>query len=178
MTIIIKAKRNGFRRFGIAHSDQPTPYADAHFTKEQLKALLLEPQLILAYESDGPALDRELSDVHNPQAPAPQASGTLQEVLPQPPTSSTAPVGDAGGQLLVDAGASTDAESALVATAWDEAHLEDITRESAKRLAEADACWDEAHQEYANRDSAALLAAKVPAKAHKPKADKPKDDAK
>lgn len=178
MTFIITAKRNGFRRFGIAHSDQPTPYADDHFTEEQLKALLLEPQLILAYEPGGPALDRELSDVHNPQVPAPQASGALQEVLPQSSAPGTAPVGDAGGQLLVNAGASTDAGSALIATAWDEAHLEHIARESAKRLAEADACWDEAHQEYADRDAAALLAAKVPAKAHKPKADKPKDDAK
>ena len=176
MTVIITAKRNGFRRFGIAHSNQPTPYADDHFTKEQLKALLLEPQLILAYEPDGPALDRELSDVHNPQAPAPQASGTLQEVLSQSSAPSAAPVGDAGGQFLVNAGA--DAESALVADAWDEAHLEYFARESAKRLAEADGCWDEAHQEYADRDAAALLAAKAAAKAHKPKADKPKDDAK
>ncbi|WP_426111312.1 hypothetical protein [Pseudomonas sp. DSP3-2-2] len=176
MTIIITAKRNGFRRFGIAHSDQPTPYADDHFTEEQLKALLLEPQLIIAYKPGEP--DRELTDVHNSQVPAPQASSAPQEVLPQSPAPSTASIRDAGGQLLVDAGASTDAESALVATAWDEAHLEHIARESAKRLAEADACWDEAHQEYADRDAAALLPAKVPAKAHKPKADKPKDDAK
>ncbi|OIN43340.1 HI1506-related protein [Pseudomonas costantinii] len=52
MTIIIKAKHNGFRRCGIAHPSQPTKYADDFFTEEQLKALIKEPQLILAYEED------------------------------------------------------------------------------------------------------------------------------
>lgn len=52
MTIVIKAKHNGFRRCGIAHPSQPTKYADDFFTEEQLKALIKEPQLILAYEED------------------------------------------------------------------------------------------------------------------------------
>ncbi|NMY85887.1 hypothetical protein HBO07_10315 [Pseudomonas proteolytica] len=52
MTIVIKARHNGFRRCGIAHPSQPTKYADDFFTEEQLKALIKEPQLILAYEED------------------------------------------------------------------------------------------------------------------------------
>lgn len=74
MTIVIKAKHNGFRRCGIAHPSQPTKYADDFFTEEQLKALIKEPQLILAYEEDefGQVQDEpneNLSKVALPQAP-------------------------------------------------------------------------------------------------------------
>lgn len=49
--IYITAKRNGFYRCGIAHSDQTTAYPDDHFTPEQLAALEAEPMLIVTRDN-------------------------------------------------------------------------------------------------------------------------------
>jgi hypothetical protein len=43
--IIIKAKRDGFRRCGVAHSAKATEYQDDAFTSEQLAVLQAEPML-------------------------------------------------------------------------------------------------------------------------------------
>jgi hypothetical protein len=43
--IRITAKRDGFRRCGIAHSKQPTEYADDRFTEAELEVLFNEPML-------------------------------------------------------------------------------------------------------------------------------------
>lgn len=91
MTIVIKAKHNGFRRCGIAHASQPTKYADDFFTEEQLKALIKEPQLILSYEEDefDPVQDEpneNLSQVALPQAPdaAPASQSQASETVIAP----------------------------------------------------------------------------------------------
>ncbi|MDP1125321.1 HI1506-related protein, partial [Klebsiella pneumoniae] len=79
--IIIKAKHNDFRRCGIAHSSQPTKYADDFFTEEQLQALVKEPQLILAYEEDefGQVQDEPNEDISQAALPqAPDAAPTAQ----------------------------------------------------------------------------------------------------
>lgn len=46
--IDITAKRDGFRRCGIAHSDKTTTYPLSHFTAKQLEQLQNEPQLVVA----------------------------------------------------------------------------------------------------------------------------------
>lgn len=43
--IIIKAKRDGFRRCGVAHPAKPTKYQDDAFTAEQLAEMQAEPML-------------------------------------------------------------------------------------------------------------------------------------
>ena len=52
MPIQITAKRDGFRRCGIAHSDKTQTYADDHFTAAQLQALKAEDQLVVVHLSD------------------------------------------------------------------------------------------------------------------------------
>ncbi|MBU1611245.1 MAG: hypothetical protein KKC99_05305 [Proteobacteria bacterium] len=47
MPVIITAKREGFRRCGMAHSTKPVEHADGTFTKDQLKALQAEPNLVV-----------------------------------------------------------------------------------------------------------------------------------
>lgn len=53
MPILITAKVNGFRRCGIAHSDETVEYPDDHFTKEQLKTLQSEPMLVVSVGEKG-----------------------------------------------------------------------------------------------------------------------------
>jgi hypothetical protein len=105
MTIVIKSKRDGFRRCGIAHSSQPTKYADDFFTDEQLKALAKEPQLICAYEEDEfdqvqDETNEHLSQVALPQAPdagpAPQSQAPEAVIAPV-----VDPVVDAADPVLV-----------------------------------------------------------------------------
>lgn len=52
MPIIITAKRDGFRRCGIAHPGTPTTYQDDAFTAEQLQALQAEPMLVVHVTAD------------------------------------------------------------------------------------------------------------------------------
>lgn len=47
MPIKITSKRNGFRRCGIEHPDQPVIYPDGTFNSEQFKVLKAEPMLII-----------------------------------------------------------------------------------------------------------------------------------
>jgi len=52
MPIQITAKRDGFRRCGMAHSDKTQTYADDHFSAAQLKVLEAEDQLVVVRISD------------------------------------------------------------------------------------------------------------------------------
>ena len=45
--IRITAKKNGFRRCGVAHSDNPTDYPDDHFSEEELALLKAEQMLLV-----------------------------------------------------------------------------------------------------------------------------------
>mgnify|MGYP007111628748 CR=1 FL=1 len=47
MPVIITAKRDGFRRCGMAHSDKAVEHSDDTFTKEQLAILKAEPMLVV-----------------------------------------------------------------------------------------------------------------------------------
>jgi len=133
MTIVIKAKHNGFRRCGIAHPSQPTKYADDFFTKEQLKALSKEPQLILTYEEDefDQVQDEPNEDISQAalsqatdSAPASQSQATETVIAPvaAPVVSIPEPVlvdnvpGIAGAEPLLD-GTSDDATGPLTSQA-------------------------------------------------------------
>ena len=48
MPILITAKVNGFRRCGIAHSDETVEYPDDYFTPLQLIELQSEPMLVVS----------------------------------------------------------------------------------------------------------------------------------
>lgn len=63
--IDITAKRDGFRRAGLAHSETTTTYPLSDFTKAQLEQLQNEPMLVVAIrnatdEQAGPAEDSPL----------------------------------------------------------------------------------------------------------------------
>lgn len=45
--ITITAKRDGFRRCGVAHRDVPVTWPDGSFTDEQIAILLAEPSLVV-----------------------------------------------------------------------------------------------------------------------------------
>ncbi len=70
MPIQITARRDGFRRCGMAHSDKTQTYPDGHFTPAQLQELESESQLIVvridnsqpAVISSGPTLEDVLAD--------------------------------------------------------------------------------------------------------------------
>jgi hypothetical protein len=47
MPVIITAKRDGFRRCGLAHPASPVEHKDGAFTAEQLAILKAEPMLVV-----------------------------------------------------------------------------------------------------------------------------------
>ncbi|HGI5913112.1 TPA: HI1506-related protein [Yersinia enterocolitica] len=53
MPIQITAKRDGFRRCGMAHSDKTRTYADGHFSSSVLAELMAEPMLVVSHVPDG-----------------------------------------------------------------------------------------------------------------------------
>lgn len=96
MAILITAKRDGFRRLGIAHSAQGTAYPDDHFTPAQLAVLKAEPMLVVV-EGAEVDLDQELSDANrNPKsaARAPKAPKNASPSTAAPAVSAAAPVID------------------------------------------------------------------------------------
>ncbi|WP_064116765.1 HI1506-related protein [Pseudomonas fluorescens] len=95
MTIVISAKRDGFRRCGIAHPSTPTSYPDDFFTEEQLDALDKEPQLVLAYAADGFDLVQEPPHEPLSQVALPQAPNALEAIEPQALETNATAVGDA-----------------------------------------------------------------------------------
>lgn len=122
MAIIITAKRDGFRRCGIAHSTQGTAYPDDFFTAKQLAQLKREPQLVVV-EGAELAPGQEIDDAGLDQAPhtAPAAATAAtaagkaksarslkaKEETPPEAAPSAAPEGEqAGAQTVV--GSETD----------------------------------------------------------------------
>ncbi|CNJ92092.1 Uncharacterised protein [Yersinia mollaretii] len=53
MPIQITAKRDGFRRCGMAHSDKTQTYADGHFSPAMLAELKAEPMLVVSHVTEG-----------------------------------------------------------------------------------------------------------------------------
>jgi hypothetical protein len=58
MVIDITAKREGFRRAGIAHSETTKTYPVSRFTPAQLELLKAEPMLIVAVRRNGDTPDQ------------------------------------------------------------------------------------------------------------------------
>jgi len=73
--IRIKAKRNNFRRAGIAHPDKWTEYPDDAFTPEQTAALKAETMLIVQIVEPEPT---EEGDDGSEDSTPPQPSETPQ----------------------------------------------------------------------------------------------------
>lgn len=94
MTIVITAKRDGFRRAGIAHSSKPTRYTDDFFSEEQLKAMLKEPQLTLAHVEDEFDQVQESFNEPSAQAALSETSNSTQDTQSQTSETGSAPVGD------------------------------------------------------------------------------------
>lgn len=94
MTIVITAKRDGFRRAGIAHSSKPTRYPDDFFSEKQLKAMLKEPQLTLAHVEDGFDQVQESFNVPSAQAALSETSNSAQDSQSQASETGSASVGD------------------------------------------------------------------------------------
>lgn len=59
MPIQITAKRDGFRRCGIAHSETTTTYPDGHFTDTQVRELEAEPNLVVIQIAKGATDDSQ-----------------------------------------------------------------------------------------------------------------------
>ncbi|NBF12855.1 HI1506-related protein [Pseudomonas sp. Fl4BN1] len=91
--IVITAKRNGFRRCGVAHSDQPTTWQPDDFTEEQWEALFKEPQLFVTTGEVDLDSERERNHGLTSATSLPQASNALEEVESKAPETVAAPLG-------------------------------------------------------------------------------------
>lgn len=167
--IVITAKRNGFRRCGVAHSDQPTPWRQGDFTADQWEELLKEPQLFLAVEERNLGLGLEQHNAFTSSVALPEAPNTAQNVQSTTLEANATALGD--GVLLPVSPLEGNFDSL-----WEDALLEDRAREVAKALAaadvELDSLWEDALKEDQAREAAKALAAKPPAKPGKAKAGK------
>lgn len=73
--IIITAKKEGFRRCGIAHPAKPTSHADDRFSAEQLKTLQGESMLVVQIiAEDGKAAKK--TDESDPSDPSDKSGKT------------------------------------------------------------------------------------------------------
>lgn len=72
--IRITSKREGFRRCGIAHSKTPTEYPIDKFSKEELKALEAEPNLVVEVAKPKP------STTQKTETEVIEAAGKLQQI--------------------------------------------------------------------------------------------------
>lgn len=174
--ITITARRNGFRRCGVVHSSQPTDWPPSDFTSEQWRDLLKEPQLILAVKETG--LERTSEHRHEsisgPSAALPEAPYASQTTLPKSLEAGLASVGEAGGLLLTSLVEPVNKSDIDFGALWEEAHLEELARETAKAEVDFDLLWEEARQEDLVREAAkagAVTASAKPGKARKTKTE-------
>lgn len=182
MAIIIAAKRHGFRRCGIAHSSEPTPYRDDRFTAAQLKALVNDPQLVVSYAAAD--LDDE-KDLLNDLASNPSLQETTitgEGALPSLGQTDPSAVGNVGLELQDRANPDLNlSQVAGIVSAdgcksefdldalWSAALLENTQREAARLNAEIETLWDEALAEDARLEAAKAKMDKVAKAAARPK---------
>ncbi len=178
--IVITAKRNGFRRCGVAHSDQPTAWFRDDFTAEQWEELLKEPQLFLAVEERDLGLGLEQHNAFTSSAALSEAPITAEGALQSLGQADPAAMGNAGLNLqdgashgldLSQVGGVVSADEVKpepdLEALWTAALLEDEQRDVAKLNAETETLWDEAIAEDVLREVATGKAAKAPAKPKK-----------
>jgi len=172
MAIVITAKREGFRRCGIAHPGKPTSYPDDFFTEEQLRALDKEPQLILAYAEDEFVQVQERFNESLSQAALPQAPNTEQNAQPQALEASTPALGDAVVLPVAPVVGSVE----LGSDGSRLAPIAPVIGQDKEQLTAADididGLWEEAFQEDKEREAAKTQAAQPSGRAGKHKASK------
>lgn len=76
MAITIRARREGFRRCGIAHSVAPVTYADGTFGASQIDALRCEPMLIVEEPLAGESGKRPATPATSPTPASDSAAST------------------------------------------------------------------------------------------------------
>jgi hypothetical protein len=178
MTIMIASKRDGFRRCGIAHSSQPTPYPDNFFTEEQLKALSKEPQLVLSYVEDEFDQVQDRRDESLQEADLQKTSNAAQNAQSQTPETNSTALGDAlvlSGSVPVVGGGfgfhspGSGPTSLVIEQDKGPLNADDI---------ELDGLWEEACLEDLEREAAKTEALKPPAKPRKSKGTESEDKGK
>jgi hypothetical protein len=100
MVIDITAKREGFRRAGIAHSETTKTYPMSRFSPAQLELLKAEPMLIVAVRRNGdtPAPPSELAALN---AQVLELEGDI-DILTQQQTEALAQVESQTGELAAE----------------------------------------------------------------------------
>lgn len=81
--IDITAKRDGFRRAGMVHSEQTRTYPLGQFTKEQLKQLQSEPMLVVAIRNKDDNSGQQTGTVDELNKIILQLEGDLQILVTQ-----------------------------------------------------------------------------------------------
>lgn len=167
--IVITAKRNGFRRCGIAHKDKPTTWLPGDFTSEQWRELIKEPQLVITCMEMNLDFGREQPHALTSSAALPEAPNTAQNVQSKTLEAGATALGN--GVLLPVTSIAGNLDSL-----WDDALLEDQEREVAKAQAaasvELNSAWEDALLEDQAHEAAKVQAAKMRAKPGRTKADK------
>jgi hypothetical protein len=176
MAIVITSKRDGFRRCGIAHSSQAARYPDDFFSETQLRALLKEPQLILAYAEDEfdqvqDSRDESLQEVDPSKAP-----GTAQNAQSQALEANTSTLGDAVVLPAAPVAGSVEPGSEGSQLAPIAPVIEQDKGQLTAANIDLDALWEAALLEDREREAARAQAAKPSAKTGKPKAIKAEDE--
>jgi len=82
MPIIIKSKRDGFRRCGVAHSKAEKTYKDGFFNEAQLDRLEKEPMLTVTREDEPKEQTDQGDGVEKTPVPAVDGKGVLIEGAP------------------------------------------------------------------------------------------------
>ena len=81
----IKAKRNNFRRAGIAHPDKWTEYPDDAFTPEQIAALKAETMLIVQIVEPEPTEPEAGDEAGNDEISAMTVKQIVEEIAKYQP---------------------------------------------------------------------------------------------
>jgi hypothetical protein len=69
MQVTIKSSIKGFRRAGMAHSNESVAHPDGTFTAAQIKQLQAEPRLTVTIKGDASATTDSSNTNSNPQGP-------------------------------------------------------------------------------------------------------------
>lgn len=96
MGVMITARRDGFRRGGIAHSAAGTFYPDGTLTEDQLKAFRGEPHLVVVEGVEDPG--EQGNAVQKPVGDSAVQSGAAPSAAPVPPKTSATPAPAVGAR--------------------------------------------------------------------------------
>lgn len=172
MAIVITAKRDGFRRCGIAHPRKPTSYPDDFFTEEQWQALDKEPQLILAYVEDEFDQVKDGNNEILQEVDVSKASGAAQNAQSQTLEAIATALGNGVVLPIVPVTGSGEPGPDGSVSGPTPPVIEPSHDQSSGAGIEFDALWEDALQEDQAREAAKAEALKAPAKLRKTRSDK------